>query len=108
MLKLEFLQAFAAIAEGGSLTAAAGRLTLTKSVVSDRLPELERVLDAKLIHRTTRKLSLTEDGKVFYERARGILRDVESAAAELSGRRGLVAGPLRISAPVGCGCLHLG
>ena len=108
MLKLEFMQAFAAIAEGGSLTVAARRLGLSKSVISDRLTELERVLDAKLIHRTTRKLSLTEDGKVFYERARGILRDVESAAAELSGRRESVAGPLRISAPVGFGCLHLG
>jgi DNA-binding transcriptional LysR family regulator len=108
MLKLEIMQAFAAIAEGGSLTIAARRLGLSKSVISERLTELERVLDAKLIHRTTRKLSLTEDGKVFYERARGILRDVESAAAELSGRRESVAGPLRISAPVGFGCLHLG
>jgi DNA-binding transcriptional LysR family regulator len=108
MLKLEVMQAFAAIAESGSLTVAARRLGLSKSVISDRLAELERVLDAKLIHRTTRKLSLTEDGKVFYERAGGILRDVESAAAELSGRRGSVAGPLRISAPVGFGSLHLG
>ena len=91
MLKLEFMQAFAAIAEGGSLTAAARRLALSKSVISDRLTELERVLDAKLIHRTTRKLSLTEDGKIFYEKSRGILRDVESAAAEMSGRRGSVA-----------------
>jgi DNA-binding transcriptional LysR family regulator len=108
MLKLEFMQAFAAIAEGGSLTAAARRLALSKSVISERLTELEKVLHTKLIHRTTRKLSLTEDGKVFYENARGILQDVESAAAELSGRRGSVAGPLRISAPVGFGCLHLG
>jgi DNA-binding transcriptional LysR family regulator len=108
MLKLEYVQAFAAIAEGGSLTVAARRLGLSKSVISDRLTELERSLGAKLIHRTTRKLSLTDDGALFYERAKGILRDVESAAAELSARRGAVAGPLRISAPVGFGCLHLG
>lgn len=108
MLKLEFVQAFAAIAEGGSITRAAQRLALSKSVISERLTELERVLGTRLMHRTTRTLSLTDDGMVFYERAKGILRDVESAAAEMSARRGTVSGPLRISAPVGFGCLHLG
>jgi len=108
MLKLEFIQAFAAIAEGGSITIAARRLALSKSVLSERLTELERVLGSKLVHRTTRRLSLTDDGTLFYERAKAILRDVESAAAELSARRGSVSGPLRISAPVGFGCLHLG
>jgi DNA-binding transcriptional LysR family regulator len=108
MLKLECVQAFAAIAEGGSMTSAARRLALSKSVISDRLTDLERALGAKLVHRTTRKLSLTDDGKLFYERAKAILRDVERAAAELSARRESVAGPLRISAPVGFGVLHLG
>jgi len=108
MLKLEFVQAFAAIAEGGSITSAAQRLALSKSVLSERLTELERVLGSKLVHRTTRTLSLTDDGTIFYERAKAILRDVESAAAELSARRGSVSGPLRIAAPVGFGCLHLG
>jgi DNA-binding transcriptional LysR family regulator len=108
MLKLEFVQAFAAIAECGSITGAARRLTLSKSVISDRLAELERLLGTKLMHRTTRRLSLTEDGTTFYDRAKGILRDVENAAAELSARRGSVSGPLRISAPVGFGSLHLG
>jgi DNA-binding transcriptional LysR family regulator len=108
MLKLEFVQAFAAIAEGGSITRAAQRLALSKSVISERLTELERALGSKLIHRTTRRLSLTDDGTLFHERAKAILRDVESAVAELSARRGSVSGPLRISAPVGFGCLHLG
>jgi DNA-binding transcriptional LysR family regulator len=108
MLKLEFVQAFAAIAEGGSITRAAQRLALSKSVISERLTELERVLGTRLMHRTTRTLSLTDDGMAFYERAKGILRDVENAAAEMSARRGTVSGPLRISAPVGFGCLHLG
>ena len=108
MLKFEFVQAFAAIAEGGSITSAAQRLALSKSVVSERLTELERVLGTRLMHRTTRRLSLTDDGTAFYERAKGILRDVESAVAELSARRGNVSGSLRISAPVGFGCLHLG
>ncbi len=66
------------------------------------------MLGTRLVHRTTRTLSLTDDGATFFERAKGILRDVESAAAEMSARRGTISGPLRISAPVGFGCLHLG
>jgi DNA-binding transcriptional LysR family regulator len=108
MLKLEYLAAFTAIAETGSMTGAAARLSVSKSVVSERLLELERTLGARLVERTTRRLALTEDGNVFYERARGILRDVEGAATELAQRRGKLTGPLRISAPVSFGALHLG
>ena len=108
MLKLESIQAFAAIAETGSITAAAKRLALSKSVISERLAELERTLDAKLVHRTTRTLLLTEDGKAFYARARLIVRDVDDAASELAARRGKLAGPLRVSGPVSFGTLHLG
>jgi DNA-binding transcriptional LysR family regulator len=108
MLKLEFLAAFAAIAETGSITGAASRLSVSKSVVSERLLELERTLGARLVERTTRRLALTEDGNAFYERARGILRDVDSAATELAERRGRLTGSLRISAPVSFGALHLG
>jgi DNA-binding transcriptional LysR family regulator len=108
MLKLEFIAAFSAIAEAGSITAAARRLALSKSVVSERLTELERVVGTKLVRRTTRSLSLTDDGKTFHERAKQILRNVEDAASELAERRGALAGPLRISAPVSFGTLHLG
>ncbi len=108
MLKLESMAAFASIAESGSMTSAARRLGLSKSVVSERLAELERMLGAKLVNRTTRTLLLTEEGEAFYERAKLILRDVDQAASELSERRGTLSGPLRISAPVGFGYLHLG
>lgn len=108
MLKLESIAAFSAIAQTGSITGAARRLALSKSVVSERLTELERLLATKLVRRTTRKLSLTDDGDTFYERAKQILRNVESAASELTERRGTLAGPLRISAPVSFGTLHLG
>ena len=53
MIKLESVDAFAAIAETGSITAAARRLAVSKSVVSERLAGLERILGAKLVHRTT-------------------------------------------------------
>jgi DNA-binding transcriptional LysR family regulator len=108
MLKLESIAAFSAIAEAGSITGAARRLALSKSVVSERLTELERVVGTTLVHRTTRSLSLTDDGKTFLVRAKQILRDVEHAASELNERRGTLTGPLRISAPVSFGTLHLG
>jgi len=108
MFKLESVQAFAAIAETGSISAAARRLSLSKSVISERLAELERNLDAKLVHRTTRTLALTEDGIAFHTRAKRILRDVSDASAELAERRGKLAGALRVSAPVSFGVLHLG
>jgi DNA-binding transcriptional LysR family regulator len=76
-------------------------------VASDRLAELERNVGATLVHRSTRKLTLTEDGIAFLERARRILREVSEASAEVSERRGALVGPLRISVPVSFGILHL-
>lgn len=108
MVKLDGITGFVAIAEVGSISAAARRLGLSKSVVSERLADLERDLGARLFHRSTRRLSLTEDGTAFLERASRIVREVEEAAAELSERRHLLTGPMRISAPVTFGRLHLG
>jgi DNA-binding transcriptional LysR family regulator len=108
MIKFESILAFASIAEAGSVTGAARRLAISKSVVSERLTELERLLGAKLVRRSTRRLSLTDEGNTFYERAKRILQDVESAASELAERRGALTGSLRISAPVSFGSLHLG
>lgn len=107
MMRLDGVAAFVAIAEAGSISAAAMRLGHAKSVVSERLTELERSLGARLVQRTTRKLSLTEDGQTFLIRARRILRETTEAAAELSERRGTLSGPLRLSAPVSFGILHL-
>ncbi len=108
MMKLEGISTFVAVAEAGSISEAARRLRLSKSIVSERLAELERQIGAVLLHRTTRMLSLTEDGAAFLERASRITRDVEEAAADMAQRRGMLVGPLRISAPVTFGRLHLG
>jgi DNA-binding transcriptional LysR family regulator len=107
-MKFDGIAAFVAVAEAGSISEAARRLRLSKSVVSERLAELERSVGTHLLHRTTRKLSLTEDGSAFLERAARIVRKVEDAAADIAERRGTLAGPLRIAAPVTFGHMHLG
>lgn len=108
MMKLEGIAVFVTISEAGSISEAARRMRLSKSVVSEKLADLERVLGAKLVHRTTRRLTLTEDGASFLNRARRIMGDVEGAAADMAERRGAMVGPLRISAPVTFGRMHLG
>ncbi len=108
MIKIEGITAFVSVVESGSVSEAARRLRLSKSVVSERLAELERSLGGMLLHRTTRKLTLTEDGTAFLERAARIVREIEDATAEMAERRGTLSGPLRIAAPVTFGRMHLG
>lgn len=108
MMRLDGIATFVAIADAGSISAAGRLLGLSKSVVSERLSELERLLGGRLVNRTTRRLTLTEDGAAFLERARRIVRDSEEAAAEMAARRGQLVGRLRISGPVTFGSLHLG
>lgn len=107
MIRLEGLVAFVTVAEAGSISEAARRLGVPKSVISERLAELERELGARLAQRTTRRMSLTEDGLAFLPRARRILREAQEGRDELTERRGELSGPLRLSAPVAFGCLHL-
>jgi len=108
MMKLDGIATFVAVADAGSISEAARRLGLPKSVVSERLLELERALGARLAQRTTRRMSLTEDGAAFLTRARCILRETQAAADEVAERRGELSGPLRIAGPVSFGSLHLG
>lgn len=108
MIRVEGITAFVAVVESGSVSEAARRLRLSKSVVSERLAELERSLGGVLLHRTTRKLTLTEDGAAFRLRATRIVQEIEEATAEMAARRGTLSGPLRIAAPVTFGRMHLG
>lgn len=107
-MKLHGLAAFVAAVESGSLSAAARRLGCSKSVVSERLADLERTLGTRLLQRTTRRMSLTSDGESFLPSARRILDEASQAITELAERKGSLSGPLRISAPVSFGVLHLG
>lgn len=108
MMKLDGIAAFVAAVDEASISAASRRLGLAKSVVSERLAELERTLGVTLLQRSTRRLTLTSAGQSLLPRAQRILREVEEAAGELDATSGKLAGPLRISAPVGFGILHLG
>ena len=108
MIRIEGITAFVAVVEAGSVSEAARRLRLSKSVVSERLAELEKSLGGMLLHRTTRKLTLTEDGTAFLERATRIVREIEDAAAAMAERRGTLSGSIRIAAPVTFGRMHLG
>lgn len=107
-MKLDGIATFVIVAETGSLSEAARRLRVSRSVVSERLSELERALGATLLQRSTRKVSVTEDGLAFLTRAARIVREVDEAAADLAQRRSELSGPLRISAPVTFGRMHLG
>jgi DNA-binding transcriptional LysR family regulator len=107
MFKLEGVATFVTIAEAGSISEACRRLGLSRSQVSERLADLERALGTRLIQRTTRRMTLTEDGESFLIRARSIVQQVNDAAAEMNERRGELVGSLRLSAPVSFGYLHL-
>lgn len=101
------MQAFAAVVDAGSFVRGADALDLSKTAVSRLVGELEARLGVRLLHRTTRKLSLTPEGDVFLERCRDALAAVQEAEAEVTARAGEAAGQLRVNVPVTFGLLHL-
>lgn len=107
MDRFEDLQTFAAVAESGSFTAAAERLDVAKSAVSRRVSALEERLGAQLMHRTTRKLSLTDSGAAFYERAQRLLADLEEAESAVAQAHGELRGQLRVALPLAFGLRHM-
>jgi DNA-binding transcriptional LysR family regulator len=93
------LRLFAAIADTGGITAAAQRLGATKSLVSRELMALEDRLGTRLVHRTTRKLSLTETGELLASYARRVVEELEAAEAAIEASQASPRGDLRVSAP---------
>src|SRR5690349_18490541 len=91
---------FARVVEAQSFTAAAPGLGLSKSVVSQRVSDLEKALGARLLHRTTRKLSLTPDGERLYARVRDLLAAADAATEASNAVGNRIAGVLRVTAPV--------
>lgn len=98
---------FVAVVENGGFSAAARTLGVSKSAVSKRINQLEKHLGVRLLHRTTRKLSLTEAGERYFEHATKALTaagQAEDAVAELQGEP---QGKLKISSPMSFGRLHV-
>ena len=98
---------FVRVVDDGSFTRAAERLKLSRSVVSKYVTRLEGRLGARLLNRTTRRLSLTEAGRIFYQRSRRGLQDIEEAEAEVSRLQEKPRGVLRINSPMSFGILHI-
>jgi DNA-binding transcriptional LysR family regulator len=107
MDKFEDLQAFVAVVEAGSFTAASRRLDSAKSAVSRRISALEERLGAQLLRRTTRVLNLTETGRGFYEHAARILSDLEEAEAAVQQEHGELRGKIRLALPLSFGVRHM-
>jgi DNA-binding transcriptional LysR family regulator len=107
MDRFQDIETFIKVVETGGFTNAASELGLSKSVVSRRINDLENRLGARLLNRTTRRLSPTEVGQAFYERCKRILADIQEAEAAVTNLQTAPRGTLRVSAPTSLGRIHL-
>ncbi|WP_027820591.1 LysR family transcriptional regulator [Paraburkholderia bannensis] len=108
MDRLTSLGVFVAAVEEGSLAAAARRFGLSPAMAGKHVSAIEAQLNARLLQRTTRRLSLTETGQAYYERSKQILEAFDDANREASDTQRTARGILRVSAPVTFGAMHLG
>lgn len=104
-VNLNRLITFVAVVEAGSLTAAAERLGLAKSMVSKHMQLLEAEIGVGLLLRSTRKLSLTEAGRAFYESSRQLLQSAEQAIELARSGRDIPQGTLRVASPIDYGVI---
>ncbi len=107
MLDPQQLSSFLAVVRAGSFVAAADAVGLSKAAVSRHVAELEARLGVRLLHRTTRRLSLTDDGQRFHARAVELVAALDELEAETASSGGEAMGRLRINAPLTFGNLHL-
>ena len=108
MDNLTDIAVFVRVVERGSFTLAAGDLELSRAAVSKYVSRLEERLGARLMQRTTRRLSLTEAGAALFEASRGAIERIEEAEAAIARFQSEPRGRLRVSAPMSFGILHLG
>ena len=101
------MQVFTKVVEAGSFARAAERLGISTSVTSRQIADLETHLQSRLLNRTTRKLSLTESGQAFYERALQVLADLDEAEQAAAQNVALPRGTIKLNAALAFGILHL-
>jgi DNA-binding transcriptional LysR family regulator len=107
MDKLQSMQVFVEIAERGSLTAAAEAVSKSLPSVVRILASLEEVLQVRLLNRTTRRIALTEEGRVYLDQCRRILADIQEAERALGQHQSEPSGTIRVTAPVRFGEMHV-
>lgn len=107
MDKLRAMQVFVQIVEAGSLTGAGAVLGLSGPAVVRSLAALERAIGVRLLQRTTRRSSLSDEGREYYERCKRVLAAVDEADTSMSARRSEPHGRLRITAPATYGRMHV-
>ncbi len=107
MDKFGEMRTFASVIDAGSFVRAADALDISKAAVSRHVADLEHRLGVRLLQRTTRKLSLTEEGRIFYGRCKAVLADVELAETEISSKAVAVKGLIKVNVPVSFGLLEL-
>jgi len=93
------MKVFRQVVESGSFVGAAERLSLSTAMTSKHLMHLEKHLGTRLLNRSSRSLSLTESGKLFFERCKGILEEMEDAESAVGSVSGVPRGTLRVSLP---------
>jgi DNA-binding transcriptional LysR family regulator len=107
MDRFRAMQVFARVVEQGSFARAAERIGISTSACSRHVAELEAHLDARLLNRTTRRLSLTESGQAFYERCVQLLADLEEAESAASASAARPRGTLKLSCGISFGVRHV-
>mgnify|MGYP000238581415 CR=1 FL=1 len=107
MGQLEDIQIFLRVVDAGGISRAADQLNIAKSAVSRRLAQLEARLETKLIHRTTRRISLTEEGKLYYQQALNVVDSVKALDSMLVTSNEGFQGQLNLALPLSFGLLHL-
>ncbi|WP_229427780.1 LysR family transcriptional regulator [Pseudoduganella buxea] len=101
MNKLQAMEVFIQVVDAGGFSRAAENMQLPKATVSTLIQQLETALSVKLLHRTTRQVTVTADGAAYYERCLQILTDVKEAEESLSRTRLSPSGRLRVDTPTG-------
>jgi len=107
MHRWQGFEEFVQVVNSGSFSAAARAMGVSKSHISQQVSKLEERLASRLLHRTTRKLNLTETGEIYYQRCQQIIQDLEEAEHAVTQSQDLVQGLLRISSPHLLGETHL-